>query len=284
VTGGSGFIGKNLIEYLRDKFEVQCPAHSELELIDKEKVDKYFASNHVDVIVHCASKGGTRKILNEQDNLKFNLRIFFNLAAQGCRMIFLGSGAEYDRSREIKNISEEQFGLHCPKDDYGFYKYVCSKYIEKSDGIVNLRLFGVFGKYEDYEIRFISNIMARVLLGLKVEITQNMFLDYTDVRDVCRIVERFIIHEPKEKFYNVGACHGLDLLSIVKIIQDISGKKFEIEVKKKGLNREYTCDNKKLLNESKDFKFTKPEDSIKFLFDWLVSSKEKINKENLLKY
>ena len=34
ITGGSGFIGKNLREQLQGKYNIYAPSHSELELLD----------------------------------------------------------------------------------------------------------------------------------------------------------------------------------------------------------------------------------------------------------
>ena len=49
------------------------------------------------------------------------------------------------------------------RDAYGFSKYICAQHIERADRIVNLRLFAVFGAYEDYTVRFISNACCRAL-------------------------------------------------------------------------------------------------------------------------
>ena len=61
-----------------------------------------------------------------------------------------------------------------PGDAYGFSKYICAKYIERSERILDLRLFGVFGPYEDYTVRFISNACCRVLKGLPIVLRQDV--------------------------------------------------------------------------------------------------------------
>lgn len=55
-------------------------------------------------------------------------------------MIHFGSGAEYDKSKPIVKVKETDFGKVIPKDEYGFFKYICSKYIEKTDKIICLRI------------------------------------------------------------------------------------------------------------------------------------------------
>ncbi|MBW2968143.1 NAD(P)-dependent oxidoreductase [Candidatus Woesearchaeota archaeon] len=287
ITGGSGFIGKNLIDYLSKDHEVLAPRHKELELMDESAVSAFFAKNKIDVVIHAANFGGNRKQGDYKDVVKKNLKIFFNLAGNSHRyrrMIFFGSGAEYDHKKDVVNVTESDFGKRVPEEDYGFYKYVCSKYIAKSDNIINLRLFGVFGRYEDPDIRFISNIMCRAMFDLPVEVNQNRLMDYVDVRDLCRIVEHFLNNSAKSKFYNIGASAHLDLLTIARKIRDISGKGFEMEVKKKGMDREYTCDNSALMKELGDFRFTDIDKSLQDLWEWYLENKANIKKEGLLAY
>ena len=47
VTGGSGFIGRNLIESLAKRHEVLTPTHKELELIDDDAVKGYFEKHKI---------------------------------------------------------------------------------------------------------------------------------------------------------------------------------------------------------------------------------------------
>jgi UDP-glucose 4-epimerase len=286
ITGATGFIGKNLAEQLSSKYTLLTPNHHELDLINSEEVNKYFSAHSVDVVIHTATINDTRKNEGNSDVVKNNLLMFFNLANNSKRykkMIFLGSGAEYDKRQNISNVKESDFGKNVPSDDYGFYKYACSKYIEKSENIIGLRLFGVFGKYEDYEIRFISNILCRIIFNLPVEINQNMHLDYADVKDVCGIIKYFIENKAKHKFYNVGTGERIDLLSLAKKIKKVTKKDFSIAVKKTGMNKEYTCDNS-LLKKDTNFNFTPLDASIKELYEWYLSNMNEVNKENLLRY
>ena len=58
ITGGNGFIGRNLIKTLNKEYEIFAPLSSELDLTSTESVEKYFQNKYFDVVIHCAIKGG----------------------------------------------------------------------------------------------------------------------------------------------------------------------------------------------------------------------------------
>ena len=281
ITGGSGFVGRNLAEQLGKKFDIIAPGSAELDLFDAEKTARYLKQNPVDVVVHGANVGGNRKAA--VDNLvEKNLRMFFNVARCSKhfgKMIQLGSGAEYDKAHYLPKMKEEYFDTHVPADDYGFYKYVCAKFIEKSDTpITSLRIFGCYGKYEDYEIKFISNAICKAVFGLPMTIAnRNVRFDYLYVNDLARIVEHFIEKDGRHKFYNVTPDESVDLLSIAKLINRVSGKDLPIMVKNPGMGVEYSGDNALLKKEMPGFAFTPLESGVHQLYEWYAQNKGKIN-------
>jgi len=195
LTGGEGFIGKNLLEQLGDKYDFLAPTRQELELTKTADVYSYLKQGKVDLIIHAASIGGSRNKLDSTDVSYLNLLAFFNLINAKKyfkRMLVLGSGAEYDKSRPIVMASEEEANTRIPIDQYGFSKYVLSKFAGKSDYITHLRLFGVFGKYEDFQIRFISNAICSALLSKKIILNKNVIFDYIYVKDLINIIDLFI--------------------------------------------------------------------------------------------
>src|SRR4030042_4244329 len=140
ITGGNGFIGKNLNEYLLQKrYKVFSPPHSKLELLDEQKVTSYLQKNKIDIVIHCANVGGSRNTVGIPDVVYKNLRMFFSIVKNIDtleKVIHLGSGAVYDHSRKLIKVQGCYFDERIPSDDYGFAKYVCSKYIERSQKIV----------------------------------------------------------------------------------------------------------------------------------------------------
>jgi UDP-glucose 4-epimerase len=283
ITGAAGFIGRNLAEYLAKGYDVFAPSHDELDLSDHERVDSYFSERNFDVVVHAAAVGGSRKQHDVKGILATNIRMFLNLLkneAHYDKLIFMGSGAEYGKQREIIKVKESEFGNVMPADEYGLSKFLCSRLFSKK--CINLRLFGVFGRYEDYETRFISNMICRSIKKMPLEMNQNMFLDYVYVMDLCRIVERFIQKTPKNQYFNVGTGEHIDLKTIAELIVRLSRRESTLSIGKPGLNKEYTCDNSLLMSELGEFEFTKIEDAIKEMVDWYMQ--QDIDTGNLRTY
>jgi len=271
ITGGSGFIGRNLAEQLAPAYEVLAPSSAELDLLKAQDVREYLDAHRCDVVVHAATTRSNRRLAAPPDLLDRNCRMFFNVARNAERfgkMIHFGSGAEYDRTDLPSRVTEDYFDTRVPADAYGFSKYICAKYIERSEGIVDLRLFGVFGPYEDYTVRFISNACCRALKGLPIVIRQDVTFDYLYVKDLARITSWFIENDARHRAYNVCTGKPVTLTELARIVAEISGCNPEISVMHGGLSAEYTADNSRLLAEIGDCKFQDPRSAIAELYSW----------------
>lgn len=287
ITGGNGFIGRNIAEQLSNSYEIYAPKREELDLLNTKRVEEYINSNKFDVIIHSAVQDtlGDAKVF-EGKALDRNLRMFFNL--ERCsenygKMLYFGSGADYDKDAYIPNMSENYFDNSIPKDVYGFSKYIMSKFIDSKDNIYNLRLFGVFGKYENWEHRFISNAICKVLKGMNITIRQNVYFDYLYIDDLCKIVSWFIENNPKYNNYNVCVGSKIDLITIAQIILKLSKNKVDIIVDKDGLNKEYTGDNTRLIGEMGDIKFIPINKSVEELYNYYLRINKDIDCEKLTK-
>lgn len=286
LTGGSGFIGKNILEsYLAEKYEIIAPKRAELDLSDEKSIDSFFSSQEFDLIIHAACKPGHRNAKDATNIFFENTRMFFNLIKHSDkfeRMINIGSGAIYDTRNYKSKMKEDYFGKNIPQDEHGFCKYVIGKHTEESNNIVDLRVFGIFGKYEDYSIRFISNAICKTIVNLPITIKQNRKFDYIYIDDLMPILEYFIENKPKYNAYNITPDKSIELYEMAEKVKEISGKDLPIIVKKKGLGLEYSGDNSLLKDEINHLSFTEIDKAIKDLYEWYNQNQRIINRESLL--
>lgn len=283
IAGASGFIGKNLKEQYENDYEVYAPSSSVLNLLNSEKVTNYLRENKFDVIIHAATWNATRTSTKDRTKVfRNNLLMFFNLARCSRyfgKMLYYGSGAEYHRYKLPPKVSEDFFDTIVPEDDYGLSKYIMAKHAQCSDNIYDLVLFGVYGKYEDWRIRFISNACCKAVSDLPITIKQNIFFDYMHVDDLVKITKWFIENEPRGKRFNVCTGKTCDLLSLAKIVLNVSGKNLDVKIARKGLGHEYSGDNTKLLIEIGNYKFTYMDNCISELYDWYSRNIDLIEKK-----
>lgn len=286
LTGGNGFIGKNILEsFLAQKYEIFAPKSCELNLIDTKSVDDFFRHNEFDVILHSAVKAGHRNAKDTNNLFYSNVRMFQNIERQKDRFgkfINMGSGAIYDMQNYQPKMEENFAGKHIPVDDHGFCKYLINKQIENLNNFVDLRIFGIFGKYEDYAIRFISNAICKTLFNLPITIKQNRKFDYLYIDDLMPILDFFIENDTKYKSYNITPDKSIELIELAEIIKDISLSNLPVEVAQEGLGFEYSGSNTRIKNEYNNIEFTPIKDSVDRLYTWYNQKLGDIDKKILL--
>lgn len=277
VAGASGFIGRNAAEYFAaspERYEVFSCTDPVVDLRDSEAVMRVVGEFDPDCIVNGAAAVSTRKTAYRRDDtdvLGVNLTIFFNLyraKRSDARLIQLGSGAEYDLRAYKPRMTEEYFDANVPTDAYGFSKYVVSKFSENRQDITVLRIFGLFGKYEDYTFKFISNAVVKNLLGLPITINQNIVQSFLYMPDFLRLLEKFVAQRPAHTHYNVVPTDAPDLLSLAAMVNSEGPAAVSVHVNKPALNREYTGSNARLLAEFPGFRFIPHVEAIRELFSY----------------
>lgn len=286
VTGGNGFIGKNIIEsYLSQKYNIIAPSRLELDCSDDKSVEGYFKKHSFDVIIHCAAKAGHRNALDTSNLFLTNSRMIFNLLKyqdSWGKLINMGSGAIYDMQNYHPKMHESHFGTHIPKDEHGYNKYIFGKLLPNLNNVYDFRIFGVFGKYEDYAIRFISNAICKTIFDLPVTLRQNRAFDYLYINDLMPILDHFIENSPSENAFNITPDKSIELLQVAQLVKSISEKNIDIKVEHEGLGMEYSGDNSFLRNEMKDLVFTPMEESVYELYNWYLKNKKSLNKDLLI--
>lgn len=284
ITGGDGFLAKSFSEQLNQHYDISVCNRAMLDLSDADKVQAYLQEHEFDVIIHTATYDAAPKDSPKDPNkvLEHNLKMFFNLARNKeyfGKMLFFGSGAEFGRENWSESMSESLFDQHVPQDQYGYSKYLMTQYALQTDNIFNLRLFGVFGEYDDWRYRLLSNLCSHAVLGDSISVHQNSKVDFLYVKDLAQIVIWFIENQPKEQAYNVCRGKAYEFAELAKQIRNLSNDKLHVVVNNNDIKKKYGGSNSKLLDEMGGFEFTPMQQALKNMLDWYKANKESINAE-----
>jgi len=62
ITGGCGFIGRNLVEYFSANHDVSGPLSSELNLLAAAAVRQHLCARHFNAVIHTATTPSNRRV------------------------------------------------------------------------------------------------------------------------------------------------------------------------------------------------------------------------------
>lgn len=264
-TGGSGFLGRNLVPLLRNEYSVYAPTRAELNLQDDLAVVQYIKKHQFDVVIHAAIPNIAFNECDRQESLLENSLHLFSvlekLQPYYGKMLYFGSGAEFDKSSDIHMVTEEELGETIPQNEYGLAKYIMNLIAEKSEKIYNLRIFGCYGP-TDAQFKFMPTVIQACMKQETIHLYQDCYFDFMYVSDIYCVLRYFIENEPEYHSYNMCTGVRLKLSDICEMIQQKMHTRLDVIFEKEGMNYEYCADNKRLLNEIKELHFTSIQDGL----------------------
>lgn len=228
ITGGNGYIGKNIYKKFKDEHDIYCLTREDVDLTDSMGVFNWFGSRSFDVVIHTAVVGGRRtKVQNsgkptpsEVEVLDQNLLMYYNLLKCGSfydRLIQLGSGAERFATSE---------------DPYAISKFIINKSISGKDNFYNVRIFATFDENEQDD-RFIKSNLMRYIRREPMILHSNKKMDFFYMEDLISVVGYYISEDNPPKNLDCVYKDKKTLLDIANIINSLADYRVDIQLEER---------------------------------------------------
>jgi len=222
ITGGDGFIGRNLSKLLGEEYLIDTISREQLNLLDCNAVTEFFQGKMYHLVIHTAVEGGRRTKPDTPEMLYNNILMVYNLLANQehfDRMIAFGSGAELDRRLDINEETDDS--KRYPIDFYGMAKSVIHKLCIAEPKLYNFRIFNCFGADESSD-RMIRGNVEKYVRREPMTLFSNRLMDFFYVEDLGLMIEYFIKAPMfSEKIVNCSYDSHVRLKDIVVLINSL---------------------------------------------------------------
>lgn len=276
INGCSGYIGRNLIEYIKKDTENTyylitskeiegfcCVIHNQYK-ITKEQLLKQGISD-IDVVVIMGnavptSSRGKEDCYKYIYSIETTYNLLENLPNVPESVVYISSVMVYQPD---KNVLTETSAVN-PATMYGAGKVFCEKMVSDWCAGHNvklriLRIGQVYGKGDDTNL-LIPSVMKKALNNENIEIYTNGMerRSFIHIQDVVKAVYKAIFHD-KEYVVNIVPQNNYSVSEVVCLIVKLCGSKSEIVVTNQIQNTtNYMYDNTKarqlgLIMEEMDF-------------------------------
>ena len=248
ISGGTGFIGKNLVQKLTRKNAKPIPfGRSICDLTKMNEVEEYFSKLHeIDMVIHLATYQRTGDIQYKIQGKQFytNTLINFNLLNAWRNYLpeakLLSTGCSCSYPEKNNAISEDNYWegkLNDSVEAYGFVKkliQVGQKVYAKQFGLksVHVILSTVYGpddNYEDGKSHFIAALIKRIIEAKRNSSPEVVVWgDGSQVRECLYIDDQIdallIAAETLElELINVGGNIHYTIKKVAETIKDVVG-------------------------------------------------------------
>lgn len=242
VTGQTGLLGFNLTAELAKNHKVYGMSRKlGYDLRNKEATKKAIEDVKPDIVYHLAANAAeSRGQVSPIDMTERNLGIFLNVLVPSInvgvkRFIYTSSVAVYGEA-EVPYAEDD---IPKPKDVYGVNKLACEqilKILSKVHGFdyTIFRPHNIYGPHQDMSNPY-KNVVALFMRNLIEDNEITIFGEgkmrraFSYVDDVIEVLMESMTDKFKNQTVNVGSSIETDLMGLLTLIEEISGKKAKVK-------------------------------------------------------
>ena len=222
LAGGSGFLGRSIIDKLSKKYQIYAPKRQEIDLLELEKLTSLMKDKKFDWIINCAVDGGRRTKKDTSEDLYNNIASLDNLlnfVKDDCKLITFSSGAEFYKQNDF----------------YGLSKKICTYIIKNKNNVKNLRIYNLFGEL-GMQDSFIYSTIKKALKNEDIIIWEDIEFDIYYIQDLINLIELLIEDDTKD-YQEIDCVYPIkyklsDIASLIKLLCQSNSN---INIEKQGL-------------------------------------------------
>lgn len=265
ITGGSGFIGTNLVNFLSKKFKIYnvdknsyCSTPEKFKTIykknyffyklnlKKKKLKNLFINNKINTVIHLAAESHVDRSIDNpykfiEENILSTTSLYQTINELIKKKLIKSPDIIHVSTDEVfgsvkKNASENS--LFSPSSPYAASKasteHIASSFC-KTYGlrICIIRLCNNYGPYQFTE-KFIPTCILNINKNMNVPIYGKGIntREWMYVKDTCKAIELVVKNFKKNETYNIGSNVKVRNLKILNIISKIMKKKISYKLVK----------------------------------------------------
>ena len=234
VTGGSGFIGRYVVEDLWSRgHTVIAPTHKDMNCLDREQMFRHVGEYKCDSIVHLACLVPHCNKEDEGERARTNVEMTVNIILACARyrvplLVYASSTAVYGHQAPVVEVIPpiEMLTLYARSKRIG--EELCSLLVNTRH--ISLRISAPYG--EGMRETVISKFVKRAMNGETIEVqgSGNRMQDWTYVRDIAKGIRLSIESETANGVYNLGSGVGRSIKELVGIVVLLTQSKSKIVI------------------------------------------------------
>lgn len=209
---------------------------------DRLFLSTIFKEEKFDVVCHLAAQAGVRySIINPQAYVDNNITGFLNIL-ECCKeysvrhLVYASSSSVYGLNFNYPN--NEKDNVNNPTSLYAVTKRTNelmavaynNLYRQKSTGLRFFTVYGPFGRPDMAPFKFTDSIYNGKPINVFNE--GNLIRDFTYIDDIIEGVVRIVDDtdtEPTNRLYNIGNSSPVNLMDLIRVIEEALGKRANIE-------------------------------------------------------
>jgi UDP-glucose 4-epimerase len=256
VTGGCGFIGSHVVEFLikknYDVVVVDNLSTGKKELLNekaklfvvditnKQELEKVFLEEKPEIVLHIAAQVMLRKSIEEPvfdatTNIIGTINVLECCKNNVKKIIYTSTGGA--RYGEPKYLPVDEKHVIEPSSPYGISKHTAEHYVKAYSDLYNLDYlifcFGnVYGVRDDPACKRVTSIFCdQILKGKKPIIFGDgeQTRDFIFVLDLAEFIVDSIEKNPEHKLFNLANGKQVSVNQIFNVLKEISGFEGEAE-------------------------------------------------------